>query len=464
MTKIFNLFEKYVLEKLPQITFVSLTVVFFVNAFYNIALLNDGTFNFANILLNTLWTEERFFATFIVNLPMIIAIKLGSTDFNLFIILQGFWFFFITLICLFTAYINIPSKNKDHFQFVLLSYLITMNFVGAFISSKSFICAGLYWIIAVIFIFEDFNKITYKKLSLLLVVSFLLIKNYEWNVIFVSLLAVYHIFKIKMLNADMKISKEIFLYMIFFIFLLTISLFIKNFASDQDFFIYIAKNPLIEAFKGWKPFQFLITFAIIALIFSLSFFKNRNKLLFAVLISCFSCLLLLLIKYNFLYAIATYRLLNFFVPLFFSVSLFLVFKKNIFVNFKIIKILNMILLLFFIINISVIAHNWNKSLNNAFAVLNRSTGIVNAEDYPLSLQEGFQLHMWISIIIQKQRNIYYIESVFGNFDPKKPKNDEALKKLKDILYMPDLRKFGIIYSDDLLKKIQENSKLNSKIS
>jgi hypothetical protein len=339
-----------------------------------------------------------------------------------------------------------------------------MNFVGTFISSKSFICAGLYWIIAVIFIFEDYNKITYKKLLLLIIVSLLLIKNYEWNVIFVSLLAVYHIFKIKTLNADTKILKELFLYIIFFIFLLTIYLFLKNFFTDKDFFIYIAKNPLIEAFEGWKPRQVLITFAIIALICSLSFFKNKNKLIFAILVSCFLCLILLFIKYNFLYAIAKYRLLNFFVPLFFSVSLFLVFKKNIFINFKIIKILNIILLVFFIINISIIAYNWNKSLNNSFAVLNNSKGIVKAEDYPLSLQEGFQLHTWISIIIQKQRNISYIESVFGNFDPKKPKNNAVLKTVENILYIPDLRKFGITYSDDLLKKIQENSKLNSKIN
>ena len=37
MIKVFDLFEKYILEKLPQITFVSLTVVFFINAFYDIA-------------------------------------------------------------------------------------------------------------------------------------------------------------------------------------------------------------------------------------------------------------------------------------------------------------------------------------------------------------------------------------------------------------------------------------------
>lgn len=463
MIKVFDLFEKYILEKLPQITFVSLTVVFFINAFYSIAILNDGTFNFANILLNVLWDENRFFATFIVNLPMILAIKLGSTDFNLFIILQGFWFFFVTLICLFIAYANIPKEHRDKFQFVLLSYLICMNFVGTFFSSKSFLCAGLYWIIAVILIFEDFNIISYKKLSLLLIASLLMIKNYEWNVVFVTLFAIYHMFKIQKIH-NRNAYIKIFLYISFFIFILTILLFAKNYFLDKDFFLYIAKNPIREIMIDLQLPQALAAILFMGIIVIVSFKKNKSKFVNFILFLCFCCLLFIFVNYNFLYSIASYRLFNFFMPLMFSVLILIIYKSKLFFNFKIIKLLNLILLIIFILNISVIAQKWNKSLDNIYHVLNTNKGILKAEDYPLSLQEGFQLHMWLSVILQKERGISNIDSIFISFSSKKPSNNSALKTINNFLSFPDLKKYGITYSDELLKKIEENSKLHSKIN
>ncbi|MDD5020936.1 MAG: hypothetical protein PHR82_02225 [Endomicrobiaceae bacterium] len=464
MIKVFGLFEKYLLEKLPQITFVSLTVVFFINAFYNIALLTDGTFNFANILIDLFWDENRFFATFIVNLPMILAIKLGCTDFNLFIIMQGFWFFFVTLICLFITYINIPKKHRNMFQFVLLSYLISMNFVGTFFSSKSFLCAGLYWIIAVVLIFENFNTISYKKLFLLLICSIFMIKNYEWSAVFALLFIIYYIFKIKNINTYISLYKKTLIYIIFFIFFLPILSFIFTWVTETEFLIYISKNPIQEMLVDSQLPQALIVIVFIIMILFLSLKKNKSKITDSVLFLCFCCLLFIFINYNFLYSISSYRLFNFFLPLTFSLLIFLIYNKKIFVKFKIIKLLNFILLGLFIFNISVIAQKWNKSLNNIYYVLTTNKGILKAEDYPLSLQEGFQLHMWLSIILQKERGVSNIDSIFISFSTLKPSSNSVLKTINNFLSFPNLKKYGITYSDELLKKIEENSKLVSKIN
>lgn len=356
MKTFFTLFNKYVLENLPKLTFITLTVVFLINAFYNIALLGDGTWDFINILNNIFWdNENRNYATFIVNLPMILAIKLGCKDFNLFILLQGFWFFFVTLICLFIAYINIPAKNKNYFHFILLSYLISMNFVGTYFSNKSFLCAGLFWIIAIIFIFENFNTISFKKLMLLLICSFAMIKNYQWSAIFIFLLLIYWFIKIKEIDytniETIKIFKFFLLIVLFIIFILTI-LWVYNSYYYYASFLF---NPIIEFYTDSNFIIFSITLLSILFIVMKPFIKVNNLLFKLLLYLSFIFIPYSMLKNNFLYFIGNFRLLNFIMPLLLSSIIFYIYKKKIVMNFTTIKILNLLLLIIFIINISVIA-------------------------------------------------------------------------------------------------------------
>lgn len=478
MIKVFHLFEKYILEKLPQITFVSLTVVFFINAFYNIALLDDGTWDFLNILNNIFWSNEnRNYATFIVNLPMILAIKFGSTDFNLFIIMQGFWFFFVLLICLFIVYINIPKEHKNMFQFVLLAYLISMNFVGAYFSNKSFICAGLYWIIATIFIFEKFNTISFKKIFLLLICAFALIKNYQWSAIFALILFFYMLVFIKKIdfnkNRNQKIIKILLFLILAILFLLTPVWVAKTYTEHSLHFMAISVSPIYEFFSNPKIIHFLSAILLIALIIFFSFIKKYNNFKKILLFLIFICFLAIFANYNFLYAIEGYRILNFFIPLICSCILFFVYKKKLFVNFRIIKILNLILLVFFIVNIVVITQKFNHKLNDIYGYIQKKEGLIKLlkiNDSNLILQgtfrseqllhNSYRLHPWLSIILQKQNKNSNINSLFYIID----ENDYNFNFALSMETLPNLEKFGITYSDELLKKIEENSKLHSKIN
>ncbi|MDD3064825.1 MAG: hypothetical protein PHI20_00740 [Endomicrobiaceae bacterium] len=460
MKTFFTLFNKYVLENLPKLTFITLTVVFLINAFYNIALLGDGTWDFINILNNIFWdNENRNYATFIVNLPMILAIKLGCKDFNLFILLQGFWFFFVTLICLFIAYINIPAKNKNYFHFILLSYLISMNFVGTYFSNKSFLCAGLFWIIAIIFIFENFNTISFKKLMLLLICSFAMIKNYQWSAIFIFLLLIYWFIKIKEIDytniETIKIFKFFLLIVLFIIFILTI-LWVYNSYYYYASFLF---NPIIEFYTDSNFIIFSITLLSILFIVMKPFIKVNNLLFKLLLYLSFIFIPYSMLKNNFLYFIGNFRLLNFIMPLLLSSIIFYIYKKKIVMNFTTIKILNLLLLIIFIINISVIAKIWNYELNDFYKLISKTQGIISsANTKTLRLQEGDHLNPWLSIILQKQRGQSHIKSVIYIED--KQNRVFHLTFFNIALFvetMPNLKKFEISYDNELLKKIAEKN-------
>jgi len=152
--------------------------------------------------------------------------------------------------------------------------------------------------------------------------------------------------------------------------------------------------------------------------------------------------------------------------------MFFVFSNKLFVNFRIIKILNLILLVFFIINIVVITQKFNHKLNDIYGYIQKKEGLLKLlkiNDSNLILQgtfrseqllhNSYRLHPWLSIILQKQNKNSNINSLFYIID----ENDYNFNIALSVETLPNLEKFGITYSEELLKKIEENSKLGSKI-
>jgi len=317
MIKIFNLFEKHVLEKLPQITFVSLTVVFLIISLFNIGLLADGTWIFINILTRPFSDiSYRLFALILLTFPQVVSIKLGIINFNFLIILHAFWYYLVPLICLFITYKNIPRKYINLFDFVLLSYLICINFIGCFITSESFLCAGLFWIISIIFMFENFNDISYKKLFLILISAFLLIQNYQWSAVFALLFMSYLIIKIRELNFKKntlhKIIKVLILFLILIMFFLTIRQNIVIYSQYKQMII----PDIIRFYTDQRFIQFIFIMLFISFILVSAFIK-QTKFICILLKIVFIYTIFLLFKYNFLYSIAIYKVLNFAIPLIF---------------------------------------------------------------------------------------------------------------------------------------------------
>lgn len=128
-------------------------------------------------------------------------------------------------------------------------------------------------------------------------------------------------------------------------------------------------------------------------------------------------------------------------------------------NYKIIKILNLSLLIIFILNIFIITNKWNKELNTFSTYLTNTRGILLENETFLKthykLQEKYyHLNPYISIILQRQKGISELFSIAyldHCFEYENPLFNIAISKET----LPDLTKFNIIYSDELLKKIEQ---------
>lgn len=461
MIKFLNLFKEYILEKLPQIVFVSLTVVFFIHSFYDIGLLADGTWIFINILTNPFSDVAcRLFGIIALTLPQVVAIKMGIINFNFLIFLHAFWYYFITVICLFAAYLLIPKDKKNLFQFTLFSYLFCLNAAGLFITNESFLCAGLFWIIYIIFTFEKFELLSYSKFIIVLLCSVLLIKNYQSAAVFAALFILY-----LFINTDIK---KIFYEnkRKFFMFLLLISVFVLSILNVYSKYIYYKQEIFFPVSHFLSDVNLIpLCFAImIIILISVNLFYNY-KMQRLVMFVCFSVLFYIMFYYKFIYSVGNFRFFNFIMPLLLSAIFMYVYKKNIKVNYHLLKLLNLSLLIIFTVNFHIAAVKWQNCVDKTHLELKTNAGLLKAENSPLLFQEGFHLHPAFSIILQKKRGISNINSIFYISDENHftyPLKQFNLALSKETL--PDLTKFGITYSDELLKKIEENSKLNSKIN
>ena len=432
-------FNNYILENIYTIVFVSLTILFTVNALLNIGLLNDETYGLSCLLIDVSWGDvNRDFEAVLTYFATKLLLFFGVTDINLLIKINGFWTYFSTLLLLFISYSLYPKKNKDLFVFTLLSYLIIMNIVSGFVTVQSFMSAGLYWIIITPIIFEDFNTIPYKKLLVMLFASCFMIKGYQLDIVFFILFIILGCTLIKKTQGKRKYLILIFLLLnIFSLFYTTYN---YIFPLKNKFFLY-SPTLFMEVFNS-KYLGLLILFFI--LLFFLIYLLVRNK---KSKIICFltAALMLVIFGYlvivNFIYSIAAFRILNHILPLIFSFIIFIIYKKHKIVNMQHLKLLNFILLITFVLNISIIAIKWNKQLNNMYLYLVQNEGFLDCNEIFTNLSEGQHLHHNISILIQKQHGTSNIKSVFlaeGNLQ-----------------ILPNLKKYGIYYSSSLLNEAQK---------
>ena len=117
--KLKSFFNNYVLNKLPILAFISLTLLFIINSLLNIGLLGENSLFFDNMLLDfTCDSENRHFETFISHFPVILLIVLGFKNINVLLIIHGFWLYFSTLILFLSSYFLFPSKQKHLFSFL----------------------------------------------------------------------------------------------------------------------------------------------------------------------------------------------------------------------------------------------------------------------------------------------------------------------------------------------------------
>ena len=427
----------YILDNLPIITFFLLTLLFIINSFFNSGLLVDGTYTFINLLQDITWdNENRHFETFFSNFATIAALVLGLKNINILIIIHGFWIYFSTLLLLFISYKLFPLKQKDLFLFVLISYLLTMNTTSAFVTTQSFISAGLYWIIIIPMIFDDFNTISNGKIIIMIIASFFMIKGYQLDLVFIMLF----VFISFMLLKNIKTNKK---YLFCFFILINIWSLIYNFVCR------INKNFVFQKVYTFYEISYSPYFGYLLVLLSLIFIiitfiiRNRNFNATKILILI---VFIYLITINFIYSLASFRTLNHLIPLILSFLLYIINKKNLNVNLKCLKIFSLVLLLSFIWNITCINYQWNKELNRIYSKLIKSEGIIKFDNYNKKLHEHYFLHHSFSILLQKQKGISIIKSVLEPHIQFYSTINETPR-----IVFPDLEKYGIYYSDKLKK-------------
>ncbi len=453
MRKISFYFNKYILENLPIITFVSLTVLFIINSFLNIGLFTDETFTLSSLLGDLSWGDEnRYFEVYISCFGTILLLLLGVTNIDFLIKVHGFWSYFSTLIFLIISYYLYPRKNKNLFVFTLLCYLIIMNIVSGFITVQSFISAGLYWIIIIPMIFYDFNNVSYKKLIMMIIASVFMIKGYQLDIIFIFLFIVLGFVLLKKVKTNKKYLIYIFLSVNIYSFFYSI----YNYFFPLNDSYFSTKFYMFEEIFHSRYFLLLIIFFIV--FFGLLYILIKNKrtkvrdfISILLILLIFDCLIIV----NFIYSIAAFRILNHVLPLVFSFIVYILYNKSKDINIKYLKLLSFILLIAFIFNISVISVKWNKQLNGMYMYLAQNEGFLELDNFYTDLSEHSLLHHTISILIQKQHGVSYIKAVFA---PVKREEDNIISFLP---ILPNLEKYGIYYSKNLLKEVKKYDSWNN---
>ena len=417
------------------IYFGVLLITFIIVAFNRIGLIADGPLFFHQALINPFWDKARLFGIIILNLPMLLLLEMGFVNFSNFIIIQGFWFYFVPLALLVITYINTPKNHKNLFHIALCSYLLCMNFVGTFITTESFLLAGLYWVMLTIILFEDLNAISYQKLFFLLACSLVMTRLFEWAVAFAVILIGLLVYKIKnvKINIFQKLMFAIFVCILFYIFVDTVIL--------THFTVYLRRaipNGLFP--QRLSPNLIIIisslTFVALAVTKRISFRVSKWLVLI---------LGIVFVHNNTLYGFGFYRIVNFFIPLVFSLWLILHYYKKINIDFKFLKILNFILLIAFVVNIISMSIAWDSYLNKTYDRLKSEKKLIEADDkfgYP-------NRKMWLSMIIQKETGTIDNLLVLPNFV-------EAIRYFDTAQILPDFSEFGVVYSEKLFEKIERN--------
>lgn len=437
----------YTLNRLVTITFILLTIFFAINAFFNIGLFADGIFTFCSILQDLTWDDEnRHFETFISHFVLISSLFCGLKNINVIIIIHGFWLYFSTLLLLFISYLLFPAKQKHLFLFTLLSYLITMNISSGFITSQIFISVGLYWLIIIPIIFEDFNIISNKKLLIMIISSFIMIKGYQFEIVFMIMFIIFGF------NILKKVKNYKKYYILTFI---VINLFALNYNICKYMFplnnsYYNDKQKLILHSIINSDHLILFIIFVIFLLIILYYFIFNNKFKIKIFSITLIILLLYLLKANFINCLGDYRILNYFFSLLFSFIIYIIVKRKLIINIKYLKLLNFILLITFIFNMSIVNIKWNKTINNMLICLTQNHGFVKfPKNLNTSIHDSPQLKHLLSIIIQKQHGISVIKTVFSPMDYYMEKE----------MVFPDFRQYGIYYSKNF--KFKYNNKFYS---
>lgn len=363
LNKFVNLLKDNIFIVIILFVFFCLSII---NSVYNVGLIEDGVHHFweaitaDNIFVGHEGTSSfpynsRYFPSVFSHLITGLFVLSGVVKIKFLLIIFTFISYFVPAIFLYFIYLNITDNRKNIFEIILLSFLLEIIFLNYQIWTENFMTSLFLWNIFVIYLYSDFSKLSKFNLISLIIFPVFLISSHPMVVVFIPFLLMYTIYKHYVNKTKICKNNSIFLivsYVLLFVALIFNIYFIINpiFASTNEYL----NLSLLKDIKIFAIFLYLILIFI-----ALSIIKNA-KIKYFIFLSLLIVIfdnLFLNIEPNKCY---TYRILGFYIPLFFMTVLF--FTKIFKIVYKTtdFRILNILLLFIFVFNSVFYANLWNK--------------------------------------------------------------------------------------------------------
>ncbi len=367
------------------ILLICLLFVAIFNAFMNVGIIEDGCHNFWEALItDNIWlghegTNEfpfnpNYFPSLIQHLSVGLPVLFGLKSIKILLFIFTFVSYFLPVLFLFIIYLNIPKYKKENFEIISLSFLICLNFLIYLVWAENFITGLFLWTIFVIYYYIDFDKLSKINLISLIVFSLCLISSHPMTAVFALPMIIFAIIKqynTKNISNSTKFCLAISYILLFIAFVFNLYFIIVPVYPAND---YLSFKFLLQQ----QAFLYFLMVLLCVLIMSITKISNKKikySLDFLFILICCGMLKFILLEIK-TYEGLMYRILGFYVPLFFM--LFLLFKDllKITINYKYIKILNLLLLLIFVFHSVHYGNLWNKYLIDVRDIMINNKNII----------------------------------------------------------------------------------------
>ncbi len=381
-----SIVKKYIKENTSIIiVLICLSFVAVFNAFMNIGIIEDGCHNFWEALIaDNIWLghegidefpfNSNYFPSLIQHLSVGIPILLGLTSIKILLFIFTFVSYFLPTLFLFIIYLNTPKNKRENFEIIILSFLICMIFMIHLVWAENLITGLFLWTIFVIYYYVDFDKLSKINLISLIIFSLCLISSHPMTAVFALPMITFAI--IKQLKTKNIPDLTKFCLTTSYIFLFIAFVFNLYFIIEP---VYPANDYLSFKFiLQQQAFLYFLIVLLCVLIMSITKISNKKTkylLDFLFILICCGMLKFVLLEIK-TYEGLMYRILGFYVPLFFM--LFILFKDffKLIINYKYVKILNFILLFIFVFHSIHYGKLWNEYLINVKNIMLNNKNII----------------------------------------------------------------------------------------
>lgn len=365
---LFNILKKHSSIIIPCIILFAVATI---NSFMYIGLLEDGHHHFwealtsRNIFLghegfSHFPFNSRYFPTILNHLSVGLSVALGIISIKSLLFIFTFVSYITPAFVLIIIYLNIPDDKKNAFEIILLSFLMCLVYMIYQIWTENLITGLFVWVVFVIYYYSNFNNLSKFNIISLILFSTMIISSHPMAAVFSPILIVTGIikyFNTKNLKPSTNIAITSSFILLFFALLFNIYFIIHPIFPINDYL----------SLKIFKNINFIFFLISVLFILYLSFSKQGKVKCQSCTISFFilCALLVNILTFNVRTSIGfVYRVLGFYLPLFFIILILITEKLKLSVKTINIKILNIVLCFIILTNSFHYGISWKEYINS----------------------------------------------------------------------------------------------------